>query len=144
MDKERASAREREDAVARTGDILRAAIPVEESAEVIMPVPDEHALRQFEIEALRQITDNLRRLNDRSEKQSEVLHGIDARLIRIESNKLEPAVDLLTREVALLRQDKDRRDGATGLVDWFLRNWVALGSFFALLFVVLKSNGKLG
>jgi hypothetical protein len=138
------SSREQEEASARMGDMLRGAYPVEESSELMMPVTDDHALRQFEIQALRQITDNLRRLNDRSEEQGKVLHSIDARLIRIENNKLEPSVDLLKAEVAALKQDKDRRDGAAGLVNWFLKNWVALGSFVALLFVVLKSNGKLG
>lgn len=87
-----------------------------------MPVSDEHALRQFEIEALRQITDNLRRMNDRLDRQAEsqaeqgkVLHSIDSRLIRIESNKLEPTVEKLQQDVEELKQDKDRRDGALGL-----------------------------
>lgn len=86
--------------------------------DLLMPVSDEHALRQFEIEALRQITDNLRRLNDGQVEQGKVLHSIDTRLVRIESNSLDSAVKLLITKVDILEADKDRRAGALGFVAW--------------------------
>ncbi len=108
-----------------------------------MPVSDEHALRQFEIEALRQITDNLRRLNDKSEEQSKVLHSIDSRLIRIESNKLEPAVEELIVKVDALERDKHRRDGAISAWEWVFKNWPGIIGFFGLIVLILGLTGKL-
>jgi hypothetical protein len=84
-------------------------------AEMLVPVSDDHALRQFELEALRQITDNLRRLNDKADKQGEFLQTMDGRLIRIESNKLDDTVTTLAAKVDALESDRDRRDGAIGL-----------------------------
>lgn len=86
---------------------------------LMMPVPDEHALRQFEIEALRQITDNLRRLNDGQAEQGKVLHSIDNRLTRIESATVSADVETLKTKVDALERDKDRREGAMGLATWF-------------------------
>ncbi len=108
-----------------------------------MPVSDDHALRQFEIEALRQITDNLKRLNDRSEEQGRTLHSIDNRLIRIESNSVNSDVAALKEKVDGLERERDRREGALGLTNWLLRNWLSLAGIVVVIAVVLKANGKL-
>lgn len=88
----------------------------------MMPVTDEFALRQFEIEALRQITDNLRRLNDGQEKiiegqveQGKSIHAIDTRLTRIESNSVNKKVAELELKVDALEAERDRRSGAANL-----------------------------
>jgi hypothetical protein len=110
---------------------------------LMMPVEEETALRQFEIEALRQITDNLRRLNDKMDKQGDDIRAIDARLIRIESNSVSTAVTKLEAEVEVLKVDKNRRDGAFGLVEWAFKNWPGIVAFFALIAVILAATGKL-
>lgn len=91
-------------------------------SEMLMPVTDDHALRQFELEALRQITDNLKRLNDKAEKHGDVLQGIDSRLIRIESNKLDATVSALVTKVDALEAEKDRREGARGLLNIIMKS----------------------
>jgi hypothetical protein len=114
-----------------------------ERPDLLMPVSDDKAVHLIEIEAMRQIVDNLRRLNDRSEKQTEVLHGIDQRLVRIESNKLDTVVAELRADVTILKADKERRDGAFGLVNWAFKNWPGVIGFFVLIFAILKSSGRI-
>lgn len=106
-----------------------------------MPVSDEHAMRQFEIEALRQITDNLRRLNDAQAEQGRVLHSIDNRLVRIESSSVAAKVSELECKVDLLEAERDRRAGALRLVEWIVKHWPAVIGFLLLVAVILKSSG---
>lgn len=118
-----------------------------ERADLFMPMPDEHALRQFEIEALRQITDNLKRLNDGQAEQGKVLHSIDNRLTRIESNSVSADVEKLKAKVDELERDRDRRDGTLAATSWVFRNWPGVvgwfGGIITLVAVILKANGKL-
>jgi hypothetical protein len=110
---------------------------------MLMPVSDDHALRQFEIEALRQITDNLRRLNDGQTKIVDSLHSMDARLIRIESASVSAEVAELKGKVEVLEKDHHHRLGAKGFAEWMLRYGPTLAGFLILIVVVLKANGKL-
>lgn len=112
-------------------------------AELLMPVTDEHALRQFEIEALRQITDNLKRLNEKMDKQSDDIRSIDARLIRIESNSVSASVQKLETEMESIKAERNRREGAFGLVEWLFKNWPGILGFFALVFIVLEATGRI-
>ena len=107
-----------------------------------MPVSEDHALRQFEIEALQRINDNLRLLNNGQSKLVEGMHAIDLRLTRIESASVSAEVNELKHQVDDLKKDKYKREGALGLSDWFLRNWFSLGSMLVVIFVVLRANGK--
>lgn len=84
--------------------------------DLLMPVSEERATQMIEIEALRQIVDNLRRLNDRSEEQMKLLHAMDTRLIRIESNQLDRTVEKLRADVDELQAERHRRLGADGAV----------------------------
>lgn len=117
---------------------------------MFVQLPDDQAARQFEIEALRQITDNLRRLNAHAEKTNDALertnqglHAIDIRLTRIESNSVNVDVKELQDKVDLLERAEDRRDGAMSLTNWALRNWPSLIGLLTIAFLVLQANGKL-
>ena len=97
----------------------------DKTPELLMPVSDEQAIKQFEIEALRQLTDNLRRLNTHAEKTNEALtrtndalHAIDIRLTRIESNSVNSDVEKLKSEIESLKLDKASRSGAVQTVEW--------------------------
>lgn len=83
-----------------------------------MPVSDEHALRRFEIEALQRINDNLRLLNNGQAELVKGMHAIDIRLTRIESNSVSAEVTELKHEVEDLKEDKAKRAGAVGAVEW--------------------------
>jgi septal ring factor EnvC (AmiA/AmiB activator) len=108
-----------------------------------MPVPEDSALRQFEIEALRQITDNLRRLNDKMDKQGDDIRSMDARLIRIESNSVSAAVRKLEEEVEALKRERDRRAGAFGLFEWMVKNWAGLVGLVLAIVLVLQATGRI-
>lgn len=116
-----------------------------------MPVSDEQALRQFEIEALRQITDNLKRLNDGQAKiidgqaeQGRSIHAIDTRLTRIESNSVNKKVAELEAKVDALEAERDRRHGASNLASVIFKS-PALGWLVgAALTVWALLNGKVG
>lgn len=114
--------------------------------ELLMPVSDEHALRQFEIEALQRINDNLRLLNNGQAKMVESMHSIDIRLTRIESASVSLDVSELKREVEELKEDKFQRDGARKLASGAMRNGPALISILTgliVVIVVLIANGKI-
>jgi predicted nuclease with TOPRIM domain len=125
--------------------------PHRKRPELLMPVSDEAALRQFEIEALRQITDNLRRLNEKMDDQGKAMNAMDVRLARIESNRMDGDVDemrqMLLRvkdRLAKLEEDKHRRDGAVSALEWVFKNWPGILGFFALIALILGLTGKLG
>lgn len=118
--------------------------------EFIMPVGSEEAGRRFEIEAIRQLSENMRQtaegLRDlRSEIANDrvVMMDIRDRMIRIESNSVETRVASLESKVDTLERDRDRRDGAASLFNWLVSNWPALVGFFVLIAIVLKSTGKI-
>jgi len=78
------------------------------------------------------------------------MQEIRERLIRIEENRVGEDLKKLTEVVAghtasidELETERDRRDGATSLLNWLLKNWPAIIGFVALFAVVLKANGKL-
>lgn len=112
-------------------------------SEMMMPVSDDHAARLFEIEAMRQITDNLKRLNDNMSANTQTLHGIDTRLVRIESNSVNSKVADHEARIDKLESAHDRRMGATSLLDWIFRNWPGVLGFAAMIFVLLQATGKL-
>lgn len=78
------------------------------------------------------------------------MQEIRERLIRIEENRIGEDLKMLEQKVSgygnridALEADKDRRDGATSLLNWLLKNWPTLVAMVVLAAVVLKANGKL-
>lgn len=102
-----------------------------------MPVSDEKATHLIEIEALRQVVDNLRQLNKRSEEQTKLLHEMDNRLVRIEANKIDRTVEKLRADVDELQAESHRRLGAFGLVEWLTKfgPWLAALAAAALALI---------
>lgn len=112
-------------------------------ADMLMPVTDDHALRQFEIEALRSINRNLERLYERSDEHGQTLQNIDVRLTRIESNSVSDDMVELKVKVDKLESAEDRRQGARNFLEWMLRYGPILLGFIVLAVIVLAANGKL-
>lgn len=101
---------------------------------------DAHASRLMEIEALRQITDNLKRLNTKMDNQADKMSAMDVRLARIEAGRVDTDVNeiraMLLRvkdRIAVLEIDKGRREGAIGAWDWVMKSWPALVGFIGLI-----------
>lgn len=118
--------------------------------DLLMPVTDDHAARLIEIEALRQITDNLKGLRDEIKEARSDVSDVRERVIRIESNQLDRQVERNTETIGKLQEridalerDKDRRDGAVSAWDWLFKNWPGVIGFFALIMLILALTGKL-
>lgn len=102
-----------------------------EPRKIIMPVDEEAAVRQMEVEAFRQIADGLKALNTD-------MRDVRERLIRIESNQLDRTVQDHGARLTALEADRSRRDGALGLaqrmpgiVPWLISVIAAVGAAIA-------------
>lgn len=104
--------------------------------EVFMPIPQEAALRQFEVEAMRGILDNLKRVNEQQIKQTEVMHSMDKRLVRIEENSVNADVKDLRHRLESLERDRDRREGAINLFEWVFKHWPGVAGFIILVLII--------
>lgn len=98
-------------------------------SEIMMPVSDDHALRQFELEALRQITDNLQRLNDKMDDHGKKMTSLEVQMARIESGRLDGDVAAIREtqikaleRISALELDRGRREGATGVIGTILKS----------------------
>lgn len=81
-----------------------------------MPVTEHQAAELMGIEALRSINKALDKVAEKLEANTETLHGMDKRLTKMEAN--DALLQALVIKVDALERDKDRRDGAVGLVEW--------------------------
>jgi hypothetical protein len=133
--------------VPEMGGILRGAFPVvenEKPPELLMPVSEEHALRQFEIEALRGINGVLKDLRDDAKEDRKLLHDMHARVIRIESAACDKKIEQLEKDMDVLKADKDRREGAYNFAD-LARRWTpAILTILAAIGIILRATGRLG
>lgn len=110
------------------------------------------------IETMRQIADNGKATNRILEAVQAEVKDVRERVIRIEANRLETEVEEVKAEVAtvkreaatergelrrrieVLEADKNRRDGAFGLVEWASRNWPAIIGYGALVALLLREG----
>lgn len=86
-----------------------------EPRKIMMPVDDEGAVRQMEVEAFRQIADGIKLLNTD-------MRDVRERLIRIESNQLDRQVKSQGDRIDALERDRDKRDGATTIVSNIMKS----------------------
>lgn len=117
-------------------------------AEFMTPVTEDRAIAQWTLESMRQITKALDRVTDRLDVVHEKLDAIGERVTRIEANRLEHEVaEISDRQKAALERidklerDKDRRDGAFGLMGWVLRHWPSLIAIIAAVMLFLEIRG---
>src|SRR3569623_1498818 len=93
-----------------------------ESRKFMMPVDEEAAVRQMEVEAFRQIADGIKLLNTD-------MRDVRERLIRIESNQLDRQVKSQGERIDALERDRDKRDGASNILTTILKSpaigWLA-------------------
>lgn len=80
-----------------------------EPRKILMPVDEESAVRQMEVEAFRQIADGIKGLNTD-------MRDVRERLIRIESNQLDRTVKSHADRIDALERDRDKKSGAEGVI----------------------------
>lgn len=128
-------------------------MPDRERPGMMMPVSDEGAALQFFVEAMKQNTAVLQQVSkamqgvqDEQKETLKLVHDTRERVIRIEQNNMNAQISDLEKEVAELRDDKLRREGASNLATGTLRNGpiiVTLVAALVLVITILIANGKL-
>lgn len=111
--------------------------------DLLMPVPEDKAIHLLEIEALRGIADTLKSFRDDAKEDRKLLMDVHTRVVRIEAAKVEELIGPLTERVDCLESEKDRREGAAGLINWLIKNWFGVLGLLAVIFTILTANGKL-
>lgn len=128
-----------------------------ERPELLMPVSEESAALQFFIEALKQNTAILERvgksmegLQAEAKETLRLVHDTRERVIKIESGgqaeiiaEVKREVATVKADVAALKENRHRQEGAASLATWFFRNWPGLIGFIALLLILLQTTGRL-
>ncbi len=116
-------------------------------AEFMMPVPPEGAAMQFFIEALRANTEVLRGMQTDLKEDRKLIADVRERVIRIEANRVDRRVEGLEGRVNELESDKDHRDGATGVFNWFGKHGAGVGVMLLglgfIIYLILKATGKI-
>lgn len=106
-----------------------------EPRKIIMPVDEEAAVRQMEVEAFRQIADGMKALNTD-------MRDVRERLIRIESNQLDRQVKEHADRLTKLETGSARQAGAMDIVTAILKSptiaW--LGMCGGLIWAVLTGK----
>lgn len=96
-----------------------------------------------QIEALDRYThDREHGINNLSQKVEALGTRITRDIAAVEG-RIEGRIKAMDDRLIALEQAKIRRDGALGLVEWFVRNWPAVIGFAILLGFVLRANGQL-
>lgn len=126
-------------------DYLQSAL---EGSDFMIPANEADVNNLAIIHALRATADGMKRIaeqQDEAHKQMNAalagIHDIDKRLAIIEANSLTHRVEVLDARVQVLEDERQRRLGAVGLVDWISRNWpLALASVGVLVYLVLNGG----
>lgn len=101
------------------------------------------------IEALRSISDTMRAMQSEIKEIAKETRDVRERVIRMESSSSDKdiqqnrtRIEALEKDMAALKADKQRRDGALDLSSWFVRSWPNLVGFLVMLAALLVATGK--
>ena len=116
------------------------------------PFATDHALPMHDPATVNllfaQIRDGLSHLMRVQTSQGGDITALVEKVAKIESrderlSRTEKELAELKAVVLVLTTDKNRRDGAAGLVTWVLKNWPGVLGFIAMGALVLKAGGKI-
>lgn len=112
-----------------------------------LPIEDSsHAMILGEMRGqLREMVHGLNNLSSKFDGLSrEVigLAGLAKDVIEIKTQLAQETKDL-REEINSLKRERDQRTGAANLVSWGFKNWPGVVGFFALIVVILRTQGKL-
>lgn len=74
------------------------------------------------------------------------VEGLGTRITRdiaAVEGRIEGRIKAMDDRLLALERARERRDGALGLADWFFKNYPAVIGYVVLLFVVLKTTGRI-
>lgn len=110
----------------------------------------EASLRdQLTVQILTQIRDNLDLIRRKQDSFGVEQHELSIRLTKLEErnerlDRAEKAIENLDGRVDVLMRDKDRREGAIGLVEWIGKHWPFTLLSAGLAALVAYANGLFG
>lgn len=112
--------------------------------EFMMPASAESAAMRFVVEAMRQQTEILKGLRGEMKEKHALLHDVHDRVIRIEATVTEARIERLEKDVDSLKSDRDRRDGASGVMLTILKSpalgWLAGLAIAAWVYLTGKAS----
>lgn len=104
---------------------------------------------ELTVQILTQIRDNLAMIGKKQDGLGVDLQTVSERVVRLEErnerfSRLEVAISKEAGRVDALMRDKDKRDGAVGLIDWVGKHWPFTAFAAVAAGYVAWANGKLG
>lgn len=106
------------------------------------PVPQDMTSLAVMVGEMRgQLREAIHQLNNVSSK----IDGLSREVIAMgplatEIAELKGEIRLAQVEINSLKSDRDQRKGATGMLDWIIRNWPGVLGFMLLIAIILRSN----
>lgn len=94
---------------------------------------------------LREVVHGLNNLSGKFDGLSREVIGLGALAKDVIELKTAHVQDIaaLKNEIAELKSERDQRTGAANLLNWLFKNWPGVLGFFALVMIVLRSNGRI-
>lgn len=124
--------------------------PIQSFMEGFVSGADEPTVReQLTIQILTQIRDHLALIERKQDIFGVEQHTQSERIVRLEERnerfaRLEADLSREKGRVDALMRDKDKRDGAIGLAEWFSKHWPFTAFATAAAAFVAWANGKIG
>jgi hypothetical protein len=94
---------------------------------------------------LREVVHGLNNLSGKFDGLSREVIGLGVLAKDVIELKAKQATDckLLQDQIDALKQERDQRTGAVNIINWVFKNWPAIIGFIGLVFIILRSEGKL-
>ncbi len=110
---------------------------------------EQSVREQLTIQILTQIRDHLALIERKQDSFGIEQHTQSERIVRLEErnerfSRLEASIAHETARVDALMRDKDKRDGAIGMVEWVSKHWPFTILSATIMAFVAYANGLLG
>lgn len=92
-------------------------------SETLMPVDDARVLKETEILVLRSLQDAIKGIREDTAQIREQVYEVRERMIKVEAQETNAKVIALDARLDILERDKQRLEGAAGVVGFVTKNW---------------------
>ncbi len=104
---------------------------------------------ELTVQILTQIRDSLDLIRRKQDTFGDELHGQSERIVRLEErnerfSRIETENARLAGQIEVLMADKNKREGAIGMIEWVSKHWPFTLLSAAIMGLVAYANGLLG